>query len=287
MPEVTVRCAVITGGSSGIGLAVAKELVQSGVDVLLIARDKGRLEQAAESLKSAKSQKEGRLGVLGKTGGHPRVSTLSLDVGNPEEVKNKLRKAVEEFGEPDFLLNCAGEAFPDYFDRIQDTLFEQTINVHLKGTWYVTKTLLPYLKKNRGTIVNVSSLAGLVGVYGYTAYSAAKAGIIGFSEALRSELAMEGVRVAVLCPPDTDTPGFERENRTKPVETKAISKSAGVLKPEKVAQELFRGLSKGKFLIVPGTEARLTAWIARHLPLVVQWIMDRSVRNCRRYIQSE
>ena len=276
MPEATVRCAFITGGSSGIGLAVARELVQRGVDVLLIARDKGRLEQAAESLKAAKSQKE-----------HPRVSTLSLDVGNPVEVKSMLQKSVEEFGEPDFLLNCAGEAFPNYFDRIPDPLFEQTINVHLKGTWYVIKALLPYLKKNRGIIVNVSSLAGLVGVYGYTAYSAAKAGVIGFSEALRSELAMEGVRVAVLCPPDTDTPGFERENRTKPVETKAISKNAGVLKPGKVAQELFRGLSKGKFLIVPGLEARFTAWIARHLPLVVRWVMDRSVRNCRRYIQSE
>lgn len=287
MPEATVRCAFITGGSSGIGLAVAKELVQRGVDVLLVARDKARLEQAAKSLLSAESPKASKSDASGKTLGHPRVSTLSLDVGNPEEVKSALRKAVEECGEPDFLLNCAGEAFPDYFDRISDAQFERTIDVHLKGTWYVTKTLLPYLKKNRGTIVNVSSLAGLIGVFGYTAYSAAKAGVIGFSEALRSELAVEGVRVAVLCPPDTDTPGFERENRTKPEETRAISKNAGVLKPEKVAQELFRGLSRGKFLIVPGLEARLTAWVARHLPVVVRWVVDRTVRNYRRYIQSK
>jgi len=287
MPEATVRCAFITGGSSGIGLAVAKELVHEGVDVLLIARDKVRLEQAAESLRATESSKAPRSSAAGRTVGNSRVSTLSLDVGNPEEVKNALHKAVEEFCEPDFLLNCAGEAFPDYFDRIPDAQFERTIDVHLKGTWYVTKTLLPYLKKNRGTIVNVSSLAGLVGVFGYTAYSAAKAGVIGFSEALRSELAVEGVQVAVLCPPDTDTPGFERENRTKPEETKVISKNAGVLKPEKVAQELFRGLSRRKFLIVPGLEARLTAWVARHLPVVVRWVMDRTVRNCRRYIQSE
>ncbi len=280
MPEATVRCAFITGGSSGIGLAVAKELVRRKADVLLIARDKNRLEQAAGSLIS------GRVDASGRIEPKPRVATLALDVGNPEQVKNLLLRAVQEFGEPDFLLNCAGEAFPDYFDRIPDALFEQTINVHLKGTWYVTKTLLPYLKKNQGIIVNVSSLAGLVGVFGYTAYSAAKAGVIGFSEALRSELVDEGIRIAVLCPPDTDTPGFEKENRMKPRETKAISASAGVLKPETVAQELFRGLSKGKFLIIPGFEARFTAWVARHMPVVVRWVMDRTIRNCRRQIQS-
>lgn len=280
MPEDAVRCAFITGGSSGIGLAVAKELVRRRADVLLIARDKDRLEQAAKVLKSVLVDSSDR------SERQHRVATLPLDVGNPEQVKSLLLRAVQEFGEPDFLLNSAGEAYPDYFDRIPDALFEQTIDVHLKGTWYVTRTLLPYLKKNRGVIVNVSSIAGLVGVFGYTAYSAAKAGVIGFSEAIRSELSCEGVRVAVLCPPDTDTPGLERENRTKPPETKAVSAKAGVLKPEKVAQDLFRGLSKGEFLIVPGLEARFTSWVARHMPVVIRWVMDRTIRNCRREVQS-
>lgn len=280
MPVATVRCAFITGGSSGIGLAVAKELVRRKVDVLLIARGKERLEQAAATLQS------GWMEVSGGSESKPRVAILPLDVGNPEQVKSLLVRAVQEFGEPDFLFNGAGEAFPDYFERIPDTVFEHTLGVHLKGTWYVTRTLLPYLKKNRGIIVNVSSLAGIVGVFGYTAYSAAKAGVIGFSEALRSELVYEGVRVVVLCPPDTETPGFEKENRSKPPETKAISANAGVLKPEKVAQELFRGLSKGKFLIVPGIEARFTVWVARHMPAMVRWIMDRTIRNCRRQLQS-
>ncbi len=280
MPEATVRCAYITGGSSGIGLAVAKELVRRKVDVLLIARDRSRLELAARVLESEKIK------VSDTLEGESRIAILPLDVGNPEQVKSMLLPAVQEFGEPDFLFNCAGAAFPDYFERITDDLFEQTLHVNLKGTWYVTKALLPYLKKNRGMIVNVSSMAGLVGVFGYTAYSAAKAGVIGFSEALRSELVDEGVRVAVLCPPDTDTPGFEQENRTKPAETKAISANAGILKPEKVAQELFRGLSKGKFLIVPGLEAKFTAWAVRHMPGVVRWVVDRTIRNCRRHIQS-
>ncbi|MCX7788416.1 MAG: SDR family oxidoreductase [Spirochaetes bacterium] len=281
MPEATVRCAFITGGSSGIGLAVAKELVRRKADVLLIARDRNRLEQAVRVLTPERVNASGRIEL------QPRVRTLSLDVGNPEQVKEHLLRAVQEFGEPDFLLNCAGEAFPDYFDRIPDSLFEQTISVHLRGTWYVTKTLLPYLKKNQGIIVNVSSLAGLVGVFGYTAYSAAKAGVIGFSEALRSELVSEGVQIAVLCPPDTDTPGFEKENRRKPPETKAISANAGVLRPETVAEELFRGLSKGKFMIIPGFQARFTAWVARHMPIMVRWVMDRTVRNCRKQIQSK
>lgn len=280
MPEATVRCAYITGGSSGIGLAVAKELVLKKVDVLLIARDRIRLERAAHALESV------RVKASNKAEPESRIAVLPLDVGNPEQLKSLLLPAVQEFGEPDFLFNCAGAAFPDYFERISDDVFEQTLHVNLRGTWYITKTLLPYLKKNRGIIVNVSSMAGLIGVFGYTAYSAAKAGVIGFSEALRSELLDEGVRVAVLCPPDTDTPGFERENQIKPLETKAISANAGVLKPEKVAQELFRGLSKGKFLIVPGLEAKCTAWAVRHIPGVVRWVVDRTIRNCRRHIQS-
>ncbi|GAB4223863.1 MAG: SDR family oxidoreductase [Spirochaetales bacterium] len=291
MQEKSVRCAYVTGGSSGIGLAVAEELVRRGSDVLLIARDRSRLERAAARLSSARLMEAspymtGQPEPGGQALRAPRVSILPLDVGNPEQVRHLLLQTVQEFGEPDFLFNSAGEAYPEYFERIPDSVFEQTIDVHLKGPWYITRALLPYLKKHQGTIVNVSSLAGLVGVFGYTAYSAAKAGVIGFSEALRSELTVEGVQVAVLCPPDTNTPGFERENRSKPPETKAISANAGVLEPEEVAQELFRGLSKGKFLIIPGREARFTAWVARHIPAVVRWVMDRTVRKCRREIQA-
>jgi short-subunit dehydrogenase len=265
------RCAYITGGSSGIGFAIALEAVQRGTDVLLIARNTERLKEAVHKLKE-------------KSTNPVRIDYLSLDVGNPEEIRQRLGSALTDFGEPDLLVNCAGESFPEYFEKIPDSVFEQLVNVHVKGTWYVTRELVPSLRKLKGTIVNVSSIAGLVGVFGYTAYSAVKAAVIGFSEALRSELVPEGMRVSVLCPPDTDTPGFERENRSKPPETRVISSNAGVLKPDQVARELFRGLGKGKFLIIPGYKAKITAWVIRHWPGIVRRVMDRAVWNYKKHI---
>ncbi|MFQ3620612.1 MAG: SDR family oxidoreductase [Spirochaetales bacterium] len=279
MRKLSVHCAFVTGGSSGIGFAVAQELIRRGSKVLLIARNLEHLREAALQLEKASNVREEE----GKPS--PKVSVLSLDVGDGQAVSQLIPKAVKEFGEPDLVVNCAGEAYCQYFEATSDAVFEQTLSVHVRGAWYLTKALIPYLKKNKGSIVYVSSLAGLMGVFGYSAYSTAKAALIGLAEALRSELKPEGVRVAVLCPPDTDTPGFEKENRTKPPETRVISANAGVLKAEVVARELFRGLEQGHFLIVPGAEAKLTAWAMQHLPRLVYWVIDRAVRNCRKQMR--
>ena len=262
-----VEKACITGGSSGIGLAVAGELVRRGADVLLIARDPVRLAEAAEGLK-ARGTRPGQI-----------VRTLALDVGDGAAVKALLPPAARAFGDPDLLVNCAGSAYPGYFAEIPDGEFEKALDVHLKGTWYVTRALLDGLVRRRGVLVNVSSIAGLVGVFGYSAYGPAKFGVIGLSEALRSELAPRGVRVAVLCPPDTDTPGFRRENLTKPVETRAVSGNVRALSPEEVARELFAGLGKKKFLIVPGLSGKFAVFMIRRFPGLTRRVMDHQIRR--------
>jgi short-subunit dehydrogenase len=130
-----------------------------------------------------------------------------------------------------------------------------------------------------GTIVNTASLAGLIGTFGYTDYAASKFALVGFSEALRCELRPQGVRVAVLCPPDTDTPGFAEEEPGKPPETRAVSAAASLLQPDDVARALLKGLERGRFLIVPGRSARLLAFGARHWPALARFVMDRDVRR--------
>jgi short-subunit dehydrogenase len=129
----------------------------------------------------------------------------------------------------------------------------------------------------RGYIVNVASLAGLIGTFGYTDYCASKFGVIGFSEALRSELKPHGIAVSVLCPPDTDTPGFATENRTKPEETRAVSGHTRVMHPDAVAGALLRGMQRRDFLIVPGIESKCAALLKRLAPSAVQWVMDRTI----------
>jgi short-subunit dehydrogenase len=270
MSSLTFKWVFVTGGSSGIGYAIAQQAVQQKSNVVLIARNPERLNDAVLRLQQLPEVS------------NLRIESVALDVSNRNEVYTRLPEVVKNCGYPDLIVNCAGEAFPEYFEAIPDDIFEKTIDVHVKGTWYVIRTLLPYLKITKGTIINVSSIAGITGIFGYTAYSAAKAAIIGFSEALRSELFSYGIQVAVLCPPDTKTPGFDRENQTKPPETRAISANAGVLSPEQVAKSLFHDLQKKKFLIIPGIDGRFTVMMMHHFPGIVQWVMDREIQKSQK-----
>jgi len=138
------------------------------------------------------------------------------------------------------------------------------------------------MKTQGGYIVNVSSIAGIIGVFGLTDYCASKFAIIGFSEALRSELMPHNIMVSVLCPPDTDTPALEVENRTKPIETHAISENAGLMQPEEVAKALVKGIQKKQSLIIPGIEGKFSCLVKRLAPNLVEWVMDRSIRRVQK-----
>jgi len=142
------------------------------------------------------------------------------------------------------------------------------------------------MKERGGYIVNVSSIVGFIGIFGYTDYAAAKFGVLGFSEALRSELKRYNIAVSVLCPPDTDTPGFAEENKTKPVETKAISASASLMKPADVAAALLKGMAKKEFIIIPNADGRFTYIMKRLLPGLVELVTDAQASKARQTQQS-
>lgn len=260
MSGLLFRRAVITGGSSGIGLSIASYLYQQNTELLLIARDSVKLEQAAAHLTSTFGTKAG-------------VKTLSLDITDRASVESKLNKVCSNGLAPDLLINCAGMAYPDYFQELDSSIFDATILTNLTGTWNILKTVVPYMKSG-SRIVNVSSVAGLIGTFGYTAYAATKFGIIGLSEALRNELSLKGIRVSVLCPPDTDTPQLEKENLSKPPETKAISGNAGILKPEQVTKALFKGLRRNRFIIIPGFQSKMIYLLKRLFPGIVYAMID-------------
>ena len=260
--------ALITGGSSGIGFAIAEYLVVRGIHVTLIARDPDRLITAQKRL-------------LREAAPGTEVKALELDVSDRQAVEDALVKVVAAGNTPDLLVNCAGMAHPDYFDKFDSTIFDQIIAVNLTGTWNVLKSLVPAMQPG-SCIVNVSSIVGFVGVFGYTAYSASKFGVIGLSEALRNELSIRGIRVSVLCPPDTDTPQLEQENRTKPDETKAITGNAGIFTPRQVAATLFRGLHRKHFIIVPGMMGKLTYLAKRWLPGLLYKIIDSDAKRAYR-----
>lgn len=269
MQKFSGKTAYIFGGSSGIGLEAGKLLAAAGAHVFIFARTAEKL-QAAEKAISACAFGENQY-----------FNCLSVDVTDHERVAAAIETAVGRFGIPDLLINSAGRGSAYYFQDISYAEFDRTIKINLYGTWNAVTALAGHMRPG-SHIVNVSSIAGFVGIFGFTGYNAAKFGVIGFSEALRSELKPHGIRVSVLCPPDTDTPGFHEENRTKPEETQKISANTKLMQPEQVAQALIRGLRKNRFMIIPGLDGKFTYYAKRLFPGLVAAIMDWDVRKVQR-----
>lgn len=262
----------IVGGSSGIGLAAARLLAREGSHVLVFARGRERLEAAVGEMEKER-MREGQ-----------RFAWKQLDVTDHQQVMRVMGEAVREFGPPDVLLNCAGRARPGYFEEISYEQFDESMKIHAYGSWNVVSALYPHMKERGGYIVNTSSVVGFMGVFGYTDYAASKFAVVGFSEALRSEARRHGVGVSVLCPPDTDTPGFAVENLTKPPETVAVSEGGGILQPEEVAAALLKGVRKGRFIIGPGS-AGMIYRMKRFFPWLVDMVMERSIKKVRKAAQ--
>ena len=118
-----------------------------------------------------------------------------------------------------------------------------------------------------------------MGIYGYTAYAASKYAITGYSDCLRQELIADNIGISVCFPPDTDTPQLEEENKFKPPETKAIAGNVKVLSPTFVAGCMLKGISKGKFHILPGAGSKFTYFMYRHFPGIVHWVIDSDLKK--------
>ena len=264
------KIAFIPGGSMGIGAAIASELAMLGVGIVLFARNEDMLLSTQQRLK--------------KISRHPSqlVNYYVLDATDFASVQHTFAIAIEKHGTPYFLINCIGIARPNYFENIHPNDFDTIIKTNLYTIWNTTHVLVPYLrKKQRGHIINISSVAGYIGVFGYTDYSMTKFGIIGFSESLRQELYKDNIYVSILCPPDTDTPGLAEENKTKPKETIAIGGKAALMQPETVARALIRSIPKHSAIIYPNFDSRFSVVLKRLFPSLV----DRIIKNTIRKVQ--
>lgn len=249
------KTVLITGGSSGIGLALGRLLAAQGGHVWLIARRREGLEEALEQVKAAAIRPEQRFGMV------------SADLSVPEQAFAAVEQVKGQAGVPDVVINSAGAAHPGYVQDLSAEIFRWMMAVNYFATAYVTKAVLPgMLARRSGHIINISSAAGFIGVFGYTAYGASKFAVAGFSEVLRAEMKQYGIRVSVVFPADTETPQLDYENQFKPPETKAISGTAKAMKPEQVARIILRQAAKGRFLIFPALDVQLIYWLNTRLP---------------------
>ena len=189
------KLALVTGGSRGIGKACALKLAQAGYDVVI--NYAGNTEAANQTIEEIKA-----LGV--------QAEAFKFDVSNQESVDENIAKIVEKYGRIDILVNNAGITRDDLFIRMDADKWNAVINTNLNSAFYVSKPVIKVMMKQRsGAIVNMSSVVGVSGNIGQANYSAAKAGLIGFTKSLAKELGSRNIRVNAIAP------GFIATDMTK------------------------------------------------------------------------
>jgi 3-dehydrosphinganine reductase len=262
--------ALITGGSSGIGFALAKLLVAGGADVTLLARHKDGLDRAEGELSHLRQKPE------------QSVDSISADVGDLAAVTRALQPRLDPGKLPDLVINSAGVAHPGYAQELEPKIFHWMMDVNYFGTVHVTQAFLAaMIQRGSGQIVTISSVAGFLAVFGYTAYGASKFAVRGYSDVLRAELKGTGVDISIVFPPDTQTPQLDYENQFKPAETKALVGDTKPLSADVVASDILKGIARRRYVIIPGFENKLYYWLSGALGTGLYPLMDFMVARAR------
>ncbi|KAL3290135.1 hypothetical protein HHI36_023500 [Cryptolaemus montrouzieri] len=235
--DIAKKHVVIIGGSSGIGKSLAILAARKNAHVTIIARNIDKLSEAITDIK------KNALNLKEQT-----ISYVSVDVSNFEDTENNLCEIEETVGPIYMLVNCAGFAVCGELEKFSVNDIKSLINVNLLGSIYPIKAIIPKFKQRReGIILLTGSQVSLFGLYGYSVYSSCKFAIRGLAESIYMELKPYNITVTLALPPDTDTPGYEKENQTKPEETVRLSEMGDLFQPEDVAQKMLEDALAGKF----------------------------------------
>lgn len=195
MTELTGKTALITGGGSGIGKAIASACVKEGINTVIASRRTDVLKSTAEELKALNKGK---------------IAYVACDLRKPGDIVNAVKFTKDLFGTVDILVNNSGLGVDKEVVDCSEDEWDLVLDTNLKGTFLMTKEVLPLMKKQKsGYIINISSQAGKHGYPKAAPYCASKYGIMGFSEALQTEVRDFGVHVHCLCPALVQVPAPE------------------------------------------------------------------------------
>lgn len=284
--SISGRHVLITGGSEGIGLELALVCASKGAHVSLLARTRTKLEAARAQILAAVPD--------------AKVAVCPADVSRWTALAEAVKQASQELGPIDICIAAAGASTPKYFEDLTEDDFMHMLNVNYLGVVNVARVVLPgMVARGSGQFAAVSSMAAAVPFVGYAAYAPTKAATRTFVDVLRNEYADTPLQFHLAFPPDTDTPGFAKENASKPYETSHIwPEMFNETFPAKdVATQIVDGMLTGKyFLTSPDAFGNLLvsrAWghLPRASPLfeaaiapifvglhcVMVWMADRAV----------
>lgn len=252
------KTVIITGASSGIGRALAYEFAARGSKIVLGARNLDRLKEIAEDIRH-----QGGSVVFEQT-----------DVTVENECRNLVELAIKNFGQVDVLINNAGISMRALFNDADISVIKRLMDVNFWGTVYCTKYALPHLLDTKGSVVAISSIAGIKGLPGRTGYSASKFAIHGFMESLRIENLKTGLHVMMAYP------GFTSSN-IRNAALVADGKEQGdspldegkIMSAEEVATHVYKAVKNKKTSLVLTTEGKLTVFLSKFFSSVLDKIV--------------
>ena len=249
-----MKVVIITGASSGIGLATAKEFASKGDCVVLAARNAEKLASTVESL----SLQYGKEAILGDRK-VPRFIAIQTDVVKEEDCKNLINKSVEIYGQIDVLVNNAGISMRAMFKDLDLSVIKNLMDVNFWGTVYCTKFALPYLLQAKGSVVGVISIAGFKGLPARTGYSSSKFAIYGFLDTLRVEHLHDGLHVMIFAPGFTASNiRFTALTADGSAQGETPRDEGKMMSAEEVAARLVKGVYKRKAQIILTPIGKLT-----------------------------
>lgn len=245
------KVVIITGGSSGIGRALAEEFGSHGSKIFITGRNREQLEKTILELRAKKIMIEGS------------VKDVSIEENN----KQMVQEVIEKYGTVDVLINNAGISMRALFEDVDLAVIKKVMDINFYGVLYATKYCLPEIIKNKGSIVGISSIAGYRGLPGRAGYSASKFALNGFLEALRTEYLKKGVHVLTACP------GFTASNVRKSALMKdgtrqgeTPRKEQEMMSAEECAKNIYKATVKRKRSVILTTQGKLTVYFNRWFP---------------------
>lgn len=246
--EYKKKVVIVTGASSGIGLALVRRFSELGARTVLVARSIEKLEQIATTLPS-------------------ESLTVQCDVSNEEDCRKMIDKTIGSFGQIDILINNAGISMRALFDDVDLKVLHQLMDVNFWGTVNCTKYALPYIQQSRGSIIGISSVAGIHGLPARTGYSASKYAMQGFLETIRIENLYRGVHVMIACPGFTESNvRFSALTADGTHQGESPRNEKGMMTADQVAERIIRGITKRKRLLLMEFQGRATHFIKKFAP---------------------
>ncbi len=256
------KVVIITGASSGIGEACAYEFASNGYNIVIAARNEAKLELVKQHCIAMGAD----------------VILIKCDVSNEDDCKNLICQAVKKFNTVDVLINNAGISMRSLFSDLNLSVLKQVMDINFWGAVYCSKYALPHILNQKGSIISVSSIAGIKGLPGRTGYSASKFALHGFMEALRIENLKTGLHVGIICP------GYTASNIRKMALNKEGNSQAETpldeskLMPAKtVASYILKMVQKKQNNIILTPKGILTFWLNKFFPSGIDSLIYKTI----------